>query len=98
MTMRNHTTIRHTTEQIVKIGWKVLLHPPYSPHLAPSNFSLFGPLKEAHRRVYFEKEEALKTSVRQRFWNHETFYHVGIYGRFKRWIKSVEIDGGYIEK
>ena len=32
---RPHTS-RHTTAEIVKIGWEVLLHPPYSPDLASS--------------------------------------------------------------
>ena len=42
-------TSRHTTAGIVKIGWEILPHPPYSPDLAPSDFHLFGPIKEAHR-------------------------------------------------
>ena len=31
-------------EKIEEMGWA---HPPYSPDLAPSNFHLFGPLKES---------------------------------------------------
>jgi Transposase and inactivated derivatives len=55
----------HTTAEIVKIGWEVLPLPPYSPDLAPSDFHLFGPLKEAHRGIHFKDEEAVKMSVRQ---------------------------------
>ncbi|GBP29929.1 Histone-lysine N-methyltransferase SETMAR [Eumeta japonica] len=32
-----------TTEEILKeSGWEVLMHPPHSPDLAPSNFHQFG--------------------------------------------------------
>ena len=95
---RPHTS-RHTTEEIVKIGWEVLPHPPYSPDLAPSDFHLFGPLKEAHRGIHFEDEETVKTSVRQ--WLRKTdhdFYRTGIHALVKRWTKTVEKDGDYIEK
>ena len=95
---RPHTS-RHTTEEIVKIGWKVLPHPPYSPDLAPSDFHLFGPLKEAHCGIHFKDEEAVKTSVRQ--WlrrQYLAFYRAGIHALVKRWTKPVEMDGDYIEK
>ena len=36
---RPHTS-RYTTAEIVKIGWEVLPHPPYSPDL--TDFHLFG--------------------------------------------------------
>lgn len=95
---RPHTS-RHTAEEIVKIGWEVLPHPPYSPDLAPSDFHLFGPLKEAHRGIHFEDEEAVKTSVRRwlRKQDH-AFYRSGIHALVKRWTKTVEKDGDYIEK
>jgi hypothetical protein len=34
-------------------GWKVLLHPLYSPDLVPSDYHLFGPLKD-HLKVTTE--------------------------------------------
>jgi histone-lysine N-methyltransferase SETMAR len=40
---RPHTSLR-TLEDIIKMGWMVLPHPPYSPDLAPSDFHLFGSL------------------------------------------------------
>ena len=95
---RPHTS-RHTTAEIVKIGWEVLPHPPYSPDLAPSDFHLFGPLKEAHRGIHFKDEEAVKTSVRQWLRRQDlAFYRAGIHALVKRWTKTVEMDGDYIEK
>jgi hypothetical protein len=38
--VRPHTNVC-TTEAITKFGWTVLLHPPYSPDLKPSDFQLF---------------------------------------------------------
>ena len=95
---RPHTS-HHTSQEIEKIGWKVLPHPPYSPDLAPSDFHLFGPLKDAHRGIHFEDEEAVKISVRQ--WvrkQNPAFYRTGIHALVKRWTKTVEKDGDYIEK
>jgi histone-lysine N-methyltransferase SETMAR len=43
-----HTSLR-TPEAIAKFGWTVLPPPPDSPDLAPSDFHLFGPLKDALR-------------------------------------------------
>jgi hypothetical protein len=37
-----------TQEAISKLRWTVLLHPPpYTPDLAPSDFQLYGALKDA---------------------------------------------------
>ena len=61
---RPHTS-RHTTAEIVIIGWEVLPYPPYSLDLAPSDFHLYGSLKEAHLGIHFKDEDTVKTSVRQ---------------------------------
>ena len=35
------------TKSIARLGFSVLPHPPYNPDLAPSDFYLFGPMKDA---------------------------------------------------
>ena len=40
-------TASHTVETINHLGFEVLEHPAYSPDLAPSDYHLFGPLKNA---------------------------------------------------
>ncbi|KDR07625.1 Histone-lysine N-methyltransferase SETMAR, partial [Zootermopsis nevadensis] len=60
---RPHTSPR-TREEITKLGWTVLPHPPYSPDLAPSDFHLFGPLKDAIRGTRFEDDESVIQAVR----------------------------------
>ena len=39
----------HTLETLKQWKWEAMEHPAYSPDLAPSDFHLFGPLKEALR-------------------------------------------------
>jgi transposase len=41
---RPHTAAL-TMATLLKLKWDVLLHPPYSPDLAPSDYHLFGPMK-----------------------------------------------------
>ena len=41
---RSHTA-HLTLEKIENMAWEVLPHPPYSPDLAPSDYHLFGFVK-----------------------------------------------------
>ena len=45
---RPHTA-NTITALLLKFKWQVLGHPPYSPHLPPCNYAIFGPLKKAPR-------------------------------------------------
>ena len=35
-----HTSLA-TRQKLLRLGWEVMLHPPYSPDLAPSDYFLF---------------------------------------------------------
>ena len=49
--------------------------------------------------IYFKDEEAVKTSVRQWLRRQDlAFYRAEIHALVKRWTKTVEMDGDYIEK
>ena len=37
---RPHTSLV-TRKKLLELGWEVILHPPYSPDLAPSDYHLF---------------------------------------------------------
>jgi hypothetical protein len=39
-------TAAHTVDTLHALKFEVLKHPPYNPDLAPSDFHLFGPMKE----------------------------------------------------
>jgi hypothetical protein len=58
------TSLR-TSEATVTTGWTVLSHPPYSHDLAPSDFDLFGLLKDALRKRSFSNDDEMKQSVRE---------------------------------
>ena len=56
---------RLTSEAIAKMGWEVLPHPSCSPDLAPSDYHLFGFVKDQLRGQRYEKTEAILKAVRQ---------------------------------
>jgi histone-lysine N-methyltransferase SETMAR len=58
---RPHTAA-HTLETLKQLKWESTEHPAYSPDLAPSDFHLFGPLKEALRGRRFS---CVKAAVHQ---------------------------------
>ena len=60
---RPHTAAQ-TVQTINSLGWELLPHPPYSLDLAPSDFHLFGPLKEFTRGTKFEKDDEVKCCER----------------------------------
>jgi histone-lysine N-methyltransferase SETMAR len=75
---RPHTSLL-TREATATMGWAVPPHPPYSPDLEPSDFHLYGPLKDALRGRRFADDDELKHSVREelRHFSKE-FYSTGI--------------------
>ena len=51
------------TVYLTKLGIKTVLHPPYSPDLAPCDFWLFPKLKENLRGCRYETIEEMKETV-----------------------------------
>lgn len=94
---RPHTSF-FTTQAIAKMGWSVVPHPPYSPDLAPSDFYLFGPLKEHLRGCRFNDLDEVKTAVKS--WVKKQppeFFQNGFDAWVQRWRKCVQIHGDYVE-
>jgi hypothetical protein len=74
-------------------------HPAHSPHLVPSDFHLFGLLKEALGWRRFLCDEGIKNVVHQ--WlcaQPKTFYYDNIKKLVGRWEKCVEKRSDYVEK
>lgn len=95
---RPHTAI-HTRQTLVKLGFTVLEHPAYSPNLAPSDYHLFGPLKDALRGRRFTSDEGVKKAVHE--WlaaQPKTFFSEGIQKLVERWNKCIAKHGDYVEK
>ena len=94
---RPHTAI-HTLQTLVKLGFTVLEHPAYSPDVAPSDYHLFGPLKDALRGRQFTSY-GMKKAVHE--WlaaQPKTFFSEGIQKLLERWNKRIAKHGDYTEK
>jgi histone-lysine N-methyltransferase SETMAR len=91
---RTHTR-QGTREYINKMGWTVLPHPPYRP----SDFHLFGSLKDALGGTHFEDDNSVIEAVRK--WprrQDKSWYRQGIHALVPRWRKAIQVDGDYVEK
>jgi hypothetical protein len=55
-----HTACR-TVKQIRNLEFQVLLHPPFSPDLAPSLFLFFGPYKTLLHSQHFRSDRECMT-------------------------------------
>jgi len=73
--------------------------PPYSPDLSPSDFHLFGSLKDALRGTRFEDDESVIRAVRTWLREQETsWYREGTHALVSRLRKAIDLDGDYVEK
>jgi hypothetical protein len=63
MIMPDPHTARATHEiiQELRVQWELLEHPLYSPDLAPSDFHLFGPLRNQLDGKRFAEDEEVET-------------------------------------
>jgi len=81
------------------LGFEVLEHPAYSPDLAPSDYHLFGRLKNALRDRRFSTDKEVREAVHK--WlrgQPKTFFLEGIRKLVDRWTKCIEKEGDYVEK
>lgn len=95
---RPHTAAK-TMAVIDQLHWEVLPHPPYSPDLAPSDFHLFGPLKEHLGGQKFDTDDEVCQVVLQWLKDQpKEFYAAGMQKIVARWEKCVAVAGDYVEK
>jgi len=57
-------TARSTVATIQDLSFECLPHPPYSPDLDPSDFHVFGPLKQVMGGKAFRSDEAVLQGAR----------------------------------
>ena len=91
-------TATATLSPIKELRLECILHPPYSPDLAPSDFPLFGPLKDALSGTQFRDDDEVRSAVHE--WlrtRPKEFFSRGIYALVKRWHKYIELEGDYVE-
>jgi transposase len=90
---RPHTSL-HTRGAITKLQWIVLSHPPYSPDLAPSDYHLFSPLKDAIcRKKYVDDKEVISKVKRWLRHRPPEWYREGIQALTSWWHKAIDSEG-----
>ena len=57
---RPHTSLV-TRQKLSELGWELLMHPPYSSDLAPSDYHLFRSLQNSLNGKTFGNDEAIKS-------------------------------------
>jgi len=80
-----------TVATIQDLSFECLPHPLYSSDLAPSDFNVFGPLKEAMGGKSFRSDEEVQQAVHE--WLHsqpKVFFPGGIHALPKRWNTCIE--------
>jgi len=83
----------------VDCGYILLLHPPYLPDRAPSDFYLFPMLKDHLRGKQFSSDNDVIQSVDDFLQvQDKQVYQTGIQELQKRWHKCIEGHRDYVEK
>ncbi|XP_049307894.1 histone-lysine N-methyltransferase SETMAR-like isoform X2 [Bactrocera dorsalis] len=86
-----------TRQTLGELGWEVLMHPPYSPDLSPSDYHLFRPLQNSLNGVNLDSREACENYLKQFFAEKpEKFYTDGIMTLPEKWQKVVDQNGTYL--
>ncbi|CAK1592304.1 unnamed protein product [Parnassius mnemosyne] len=85
-----------TQRKLRELGWEVLMHPPYSPDLASSDFHLFRSLQNSLGSVRSSREEC--QNYLSHFFNKKShdFYSNGIMSLPAIWQHVIEQNGTYI--
>ncbi|KAK6725990.1 hypothetical protein RB195_004358 [Necator americanus] len=79
---------RMSKAKLMKFGWTILPHPPYSPDLAPSYYHLFSYLQRHLGGQDFQTRDDIKKTLEQCFKEKSpAFWSKGIYDLPKRWQK-----------
>ena len=80
-----------TRQKLRELGWEVLMHPPYSPDLIPSDYHLFRCLKNSLNAVKLSSKEACENPLV--IFN---FYSDEIMILSEKWQKFIDQNGTYI--
>lgn len=85
-----------TILKLNSLGWELMVHPPYSPDLAPSDFHLFRSLSNFLTHKKFDNCEQLQLGVSEFFDSKDaSFFRSGIFKLPDRWRKVLASEGDY---
>ena len=86
-----------TRQKLLQLGWEVLIHPPYSPDIAPSDFHWFRSLQNSVNGKNFHSLEDCKRYLEQFFaQKNKKFWIDGIMKLPEKWKKVVEQKCEYV--
>lgn len=89
---------KKTLDKIERMGWEALLHPAYSPDLAPSDYHLFRSMQHSLAGRRFEDRDAVENFVSEYFDSKSSdFYKRGIELLPEKWQKVIDHVGEYFE-
>ena len=86
-----------TRQILLQLGWEVLIHPPYSPDITPSNLHLFWSLQN-----FLNGKNSIPWKTVKGTWNSsllkkiKKFWEDGIMKLPEKWQKVVEQKGEYV--
>ncbi|XP_035744177.1 histone-lysine N-methyltransferase SETMAR-like [Vespa mandarinia] len=86
-----------TYQKLRELGWEVLMHPPYSPDLAPSDYHLFRSLQNSLNSAKLASKEACENYLSKFFVEKKKkFYNDGIMILPQKWQKVIDQNGMYL--
>ncbi|KOC59561.1 Histone-lysine N-methyltransferase SETMAR [Habropoda laboriosa] len=81
-------------KKILQLEWSVLLHPPYSPDFAPSDYNLFRSLQNTLQGKKLNNDEEVKTFIQNFFQSKDkNFYSNGIKQLPLKWEAVINNNG-----
>ena len=93
---RPHVSLM-TRQNLLQLGWEVLIHPPYSPDIAPSDFHLFRSLQNSLNGKNFHSLEDCKRHLEEFFAQKDKkFWEDGIMELPEKWQKVLEQKSEYV--
>lgn len=86
-----------TRQKLQELGWEVLLHPPYSPDLAPSDYHVFLALQNFFSDKRLASREDCENRLSEFFDSRDQdFYERGIMELPLKWQQIIEQNGAYL--
>jgi transposase len=95
--MDAHRGSLKTIQHVAKFGWAVLLHPLYSPDLAPYGFHLFKIMKDGIRG-HFPDDTNIADMRKWVTTAGADFYKCSIQVLVHCWQKRISSGGQYVEQ
>ncbi|EGI58226.1 Histone-lysine N-methyltransferase SETMAR, partial [Acromyrmex echinatior] len=93
---RPHTSLM-TRQKLRELVWEVLMHSPYSPDLAPSDYHLFRSLQNSLDGKTLADKKAAENHLKKFFADKpQKFYTDGIMKLPEKWQKVIDNNGQYI--